>query len=86
MKKILMVVTSHKALENTDSTTGLWIGEFTDPYYVFKDEGYSIEIASPMGGKPPIDPMSELTEHITSSNRRFQDDEARVRRDGTPIW
>ncbi|MFV9485058.1 type 1 glutamine amidotransferase domain-containing protein [Christiangramia sp. ASW11-125] len=75
MKKILMVVTSHKALENTDSTTGLWIGEFTDPYYVFKDEGYSIEIASPMGGKPPIDPMSELTEHITSSNRRFQDDE-----------
>jgi len=75
MKKILMVVTSHKALENTDSTTGLWIGEFTDPYYTFKDHGFSIEIASPMGGKPPIDPMSELTEHITSSNRRFQDDD-----------
>jgi len=75
MKKILMVVTSHKALENTDSTTGLWIGEFTDPYYTFKDHGFSIEIASPMGGKPPIDPMSELTEHITSSNRRFQEDD-----------
>ncbi|MGA8853551.1 MAG: type 1 glutamine amidotransferase domain-containing protein [Christiangramia sp.] len=75
MKKILMIVTSHQALVDTDSTTGLWIGEFTDPYYHFMDEGYSITIASPMGGKPPIDPMSELTENITSSNRRFQKDE-----------
>ena len=75
MKNILMIVTSHQALEDTDSTTGLWIGEFTDPYYLFKDEGYNITIASPMGGKPPIDPMSEITENITSSNRRFQDDQ-----------
>lgn len=76
MKKILMIVTSHEALKDTDNTTGLWIGEFTDPYYQFKDEGYTITIASPMGGKPPIDPMSELTKSITSSNRRFQKDEA----------
>jgi len=75
MKKILMIVTSHEALKDTDSTTGLWIGEFTDPYYKLIDEGYSITIASPKGGKPPIDPMSELTENITGSNRRFQDDE-----------
>jgi len=75
MKKILMIVTSHEALKDTDSTTGLWIGEFTDPYYKLIDEGYSITIASPKGGKPPINPMSELTENITGSNRRFQDDE-----------
>lgn len=74
MKKILMIVTSHKELENTDSTTGLWLGEFTDPYYEFIDKGYQITIASPKGGKPPIDPSSKLTENITGSNRRFQDD------------
>lgn len=74
MKKILMILTSHKELENTDGTTGLWIGEFTDPYYEFIDEGYQVTLASPQGGKPPIDPMSELTENITGSNRRFQDD------------
>lgn len=74
MKKILMIVTSHKELENTDSTTGLWIGEFTDPYYEFIDEGYLVTLASPKGGRPPIDPMSELTENITGSNRRFQKD------------
>jgi len=75
MKKILMVVTSHKELLNTDSTTGLWIGEFTDPYYEFKDKNYTVVIASPQGGNPPIDPMSKLTEHVTGSNRRFVDDD-----------
>tara|TARA_R100001460_G_scaffold25967_4_gene52292 strand:+ start:8264 stop:8950 length:687 start_codon:yes stop_codon:yes gene_type:complete len=75
MKKILMIITSHELLENTDSKTGLWIGEFTDPYYEFIDKGYQVTLASPLGGKPPIDPMSELTENITTANRRFQDDE-----------
>ncbi|MGB3607636.1 type 1 glutamine amidotransferase domain-containing protein [Psychroserpens sp.] len=76
MKKILIVVTSHKELLNTDKISGLWIGEFTDPYYEFIDNGFEITIASPKGGKPPIDPLSELTENITASNRRFQDDVA----------
>lgn len=74
-KKILMILTSHEDLLNTDSKTGLWIGEFTDPYYEFIDEGHQVILASPKGGQPPIDAMSELTENITSSNRRFQEDE-----------
>lgn len=76
MKNILMVLTSHSAMENTDSKTGVWLGEFTDPYYEFVDAGYQVTLASPKGGRPPVDPMSELTENITASNRRFQDDEA----------
>ena len=70
-----MVLTSHEALLNTDSTTGLWIGEFTDPYYEFIDSNYTVVLASPKGGHPPIDPMSQLTKNITGSNRRFQDDD-----------
>ncbi|WP_026839393.1 type 1 glutamine amidotransferase domain-containing protein [Gillisia sp. JM1] len=73
-KKILMILTSHEDLVNTDNKTGLWIGEFTDPYYEFIDAGHQVTLASPKGGKPPIDPMSEMTENITGSNRRFQDD------------
>lgn len=57
-----MILTSHAALENTDSTTGLCIGEFTDPYYEFIDAGSRVTLASPAGVKPPIDPL------ITSSN------------------
>lgn len=71
-----MILTSHEDMDNTDSKTGVWLGEFTDPYYVFADEGYEITLCSPKGGKPPLDPMSLLTENITASNRRFNNDEA----------
>ena len=74
MKKILMILTSHKDMEFTTSKTGVWLGEFTDPYYEFVDKGYEVVLASPKGGEPPIDPMSKMTIHITGSNRRFQDD------------
>lgn len=70
-----MILTSHKEMENTDSKTGLWIGEFTDPYYEFIDKGYEVTLVSPKGGEPPIDPLSKMTENITASNRRFQDDQ-----------
>ena len=75
MKRILMVLTSNSELKDTDSTTGVWLGEFTDPYFEFKDKGYEIVLASPQGGRPPIDPRSKLTENLTSSNRRFEKDE-----------
>ncbi|ETZ24192.1 type 1 glutamine amidotransferase domain-containing protein [Pedobacter sp. V48] len=74
-KRILMVLTSHWQMDGTDSKTGVWLGEFTDPYYEFIDAGYRVTLASPLGGRPPVDPMSELTENITGANRRFQDDE-----------
>jgi putative intracellular protease/amidase len=75
MKKILMTITSHKELLNTKSTSGVWLGEFTDPYYELLDAGYQVDLASPLGGEPPVDPVSKLTEHITSTNRRFLSDE-----------
>lgn len=75
MKKILFILTSNSDLIDTDSKTGVWLGEFTDPYYEFIDKGYTVTLASPKGGKPPIDPRSQLTENVTSSNRRFKKDE-----------
>ncbi|SFI51876.1 type 1 glutamine amidotransferase domain-containing protein [Halpernia frigidisoli] len=75
MKKILMILTSHSSLINTDSKTGVWLEEFTDPFYDFKDAGFETTLASVKGGEPPIDPTSALTENITASNRRYQDDE-----------
>ena len=71
-----MILTSHSAMENTDTQTGVWLGEFTDPYYELLDQGYEITLASPKGGQPPVDPMSKLTENLTASNRRFNDDDA----------
>ncbi|TJZ51422.1 type 1 glutamine amidotransferase domain-containing protein [Sphingobacterium olei] len=70
-KNILMLLTAHRYMEDTQSETGVWLGEFTDPYYVFIDAGCKVTLVTIPGGEPPIDPMSKLTEHITTSNRRF---------------
>jgi putative intracellular protease/amidase len=68
---ILMVLTSHDRLGDTGKPTGLWLEEFATPYYIFRDEGVKVVLASPKGGKPPIDPRSEAPEMQTDSTRRF---------------
>ena len=56
---ILMVVTSNDRLGDTGKPTGLWLEEFATPYYIFRDEGIKVVLASPKGGRPPIDPRSQ---------------------------
>lgn len=76
--KILMVLTSHDQLGNTGRKTGLWLEEFAAPYFIFKDAGVQLTLASPKGGQPPIDPKSESPENQTPAMERFkQDDEAK---------
>lgn len=72
---ILIVLTSHGQMGRSNNKTGVWLGEFTDPYYAFLDASYYVTIASPLGGEPPVDPMSKLTKHITESNKRFLKDD-----------
>ncbi|HZX69546.1 MAG TPA: type 1 glutamine amidotransferase domain-containing protein [Rhodanobacter sp.] len=74
--KILMVLTSHDQLGNTGKKTGFWLEEFAAPYYVFKDAGAKITLATPRGGQPPIDPMSDDASAQTEATRRFKGDEA----------
>ncbi|CAE6696168.1 hypothetical protein R75461_00476 [Paraburkholderia nemoris] len=57
--KILVVLTSHDQLGNTGRKTGFWLEEFAAPYYVFKDAGVEMTLASPKGGQPPLDPKSD---------------------------
>jgi putative intracellular protease/amidase len=73
--KILMVLTSHDMLGNTGRKTGFWLEEFAAPYFVFKDAGVEITLASPKGGQPPIDPKSDLPENQTPAMQRFKQDE-----------
>ena len=72
--KILMVLTSHDTLGDTGKKTGFWLEEFAAPYYVFKDAGANIILASPKGGQPPIDPSSDSADAQTDDTRRFKDD------------
>ncbi len=72
--KILMVLTSHAELGNTGKKTGFWLEEFAAPYYVFKDAGADITLASPLGGQPPLDPKSDEPDSQTEATRRFKAD------------
>ena len=79
MKKILFVITSNDDLGNSGNKTGVWIEEFTAPYYILKDAGFEITLCSPQGGQPPIDPNSEAETAQTKATERFNlDKEAKI--------
>ena len=73
---ILIVLTSHAVLGNTDRKTGFWLEELAAPYWILRDAGATLTLASPAGGRAPIDPASEAPEAQTDSTRRFKADTA----------
>ncbi|AWK88663.1 type 1 glutamine amidotransferase domain-containing protein [Azospirillum thermophilum] len=72
--KILIVLTSHDRLGDTGKQTGFWLEELAAPYYVFKDAGAELTLASPKGGQPPLDPSSRVAGAQTEATRRFEAD------------
>ncbi|WP_405675481.1 type 1 glutamine amidotransferase domain-containing protein [Streptomyces sp. NBC_01511] len=72
--KVLIVLTSHDQLGTTGRKTGFWLEELAAPYYRFKDAGADIVLASPKGGRPPLDPKSNEPDFQTDDTRRFESD------------
>lgn len=72
--QILIVLTSHDRLGSTGKPTGFWLEELAAPYYVFKDAGAALTLASPKGGQPPLDPKSSAPDAQTDATRRFESD------------
>lgn len=72
--EILMILTSHDELGDTGEKTGFWLEEFAAPYYVFKDAGADVTLASPAGGQPPLDPKSDAPDAQTDATKRCKDD------------
>lgn len=74
LMNILMILTSHDQLGDTGKKTGFWLEEFAAPYYVFRDAGATITLASPKGGQPPLDPQSDEPDAQTEATKRFKGD------------
>jgi putative intracellular protease/amidase len=72
--KVLFVTTSHDQMGDTSAMTGVWLEELAAPYYIFKDAGAELIIASPKGGLVPLDPKSESIIVATQSTKRFLKD------------
>ncbi|WP_328898628.1 type 1 glutamine amidotransferase domain-containing protein [Streptomyces sp. NBC_00441] len=72
--KVLVVLTSHDRLGDTGRATGFWLEELAAPYHRFKEAGWEITLASPKGGRPPLDPKSNEPDAQTDQTRRFEAD------------
>jgi len=72
--KVLIVLTSHDQLGNTGEKTGFWLEELAAPFYVLKDAGVDVTLASVKGGQPPLDPKSNDPTFQTPATRRFDAD------------
>lgn len=67
-KKILMVVTSHAKLGSTGKATGYYLPELSHPAAIFSKAGIDFDIASPLGGKAPMDQGSrDLSDEMNRS-------------------
>ena len=80
-----MVLTSHDKLGDTGKKTGFWLEEFAAPYYVFKDAGAEVTLASPKGGRPPLDPSSNTEDAQTEATDRYKGDEAAQKHLGNTV-
>lgn len=52
--KVLAVVTSTDIMGSSDKSTGYELTELSRAYYVFLANGFEVDVASPLGGNPPV--------------------------------
>mmetsp|Transcript_39285 Transcript_39285/g.45689 ORF Transcript_39285/g.45689 Transcript_39285/m.45689 type:complete len:233 (+) Transcript_39285:70-768(+) len=79
MKKILVVITSSTGPMGNGHETGLWLEELAAPFYVFREAGFEVVLASPKGGKPPLDSNSLQDAMMTAEAKKFLDDEVAMK-------
>ena len=70
----LLITTSNNRMGDSLNKTGVWLEDLAAPYYVFRDAGEYITIASPKGGQIPLDPICRSKEEETGDTKRFQGD------------
>mmetsp|Transcript_41455 Transcript_41455/g.99326 ORF Transcript_41455/g.99326 Transcript_41455/m.99326 type:complete len:226 (-) Transcript_41455:961-1638(-) len=70
--KVVLVSTSASELQG--HPTGLWLEEFATPYYMFKEKGYDVVMASPAGGAIPIDGNSLGGDFFVDDAKKFLHD------------
>ena len=69
--KCLIITTSAYKLDNSLNTTGVWLEDLAAPYFLFKDAGEHVTLASPKGGAIPLDLVSVLEKNTTENTIRF---------------
>ncbi|BDB40215.1 MULTISPECIES: type 1 glutamine amidotransferase domain-containing protein [Mycobacterium] len=77
-KRILHVVSNVAHYADPAEPTGLWLSELTHAYHVFADAGYEQKIASPKGGRSPLEPRSLKFPYYDKTAKAWRADDARM--------
>jgi putative intracellular protease/amidase len=80
MGKILNIVTNQGTYGDSDEPTGLWLGELTHFYDLLEAHGFEQDIASPKGGRSPLEPRSLGRLTADRSVRKRMEDQAFMKR------
>ena len=73
-----LCLATNRAVLDIGVATGVFGSELTVPYYVFLDAGMQVDLASPLGGIVPVDPLSMKAEIRTpDDDRMLADDDFR---------
>ncbi len=78
MKRILHVVTNTAHYDDPRHPTGLWLSELTHAWDIFAAEGHAQHLASPQGGRAPLEPRALRWPLLDASARAWRDDPARM--------
>ena len=81
--RALCIGTNHGVLD-IGVATGVFASELTVPYYCFLDAGMQVDVASPLGGIIPVDPLSMKPEIRTPEWGKRRADFGRART--PPAW
>ena len=73
-RRALIVATNHGQLSD-GKPTGVYASELTVPYYYFLDAGMYVDVASPLGGRIPVDPLSLKPVLRSEADDRFLADD-----------
>lgn len=86
--RLLIITTSAATMGASPEPTGLWLEELTTPYYLFRDAGLAVTLASVRGGPVPVDPRSlaPAGENDASVERYLADPAAQAEVADTPCF
>lgn len=73
--RILIIATNVDEFEKVGFRTGLWLSELTHFWDVAEEAGFQMDIASPSGGKIPLDPESLMLKAlgVGDTGKRYED-------------
>lgn len=84
-KRILMVLTSHDKLGNTDAQTGWYLPEAAHPHEVFSKAGFNLTYASIKGGVAPLDQGSVAASKDDGTCQKFLKESLKVTKKTIPL-